>query len=145
MALLTNVYRRLLRTRIVRVAFFGGLGVIAQTIIFEALGVWLGVLRPSLATLLGAEVGVLINFALNNRYSFNDRTHAPLLTKLVRFHIVVSGALFIQWLCVFMAESYTENWWILHGAYVAGILLAFVSNYTWYRLWVWRHHGDIVE
>lgn len=128
-----------------RVALFGGLGVIAQTLIFEVLGIWLGLLRPSLATLVGAEVGVLINFVLNNRYSFNDRAHAPLITKLARFHVVISGALFIQWFAVFCAESLTTNLWIVHGAYAAGILIAFVSNYTWYRLWVWRHHGDIVE
>ena len=136
------LYRRLRYSRIMRVAFFGGMGVIVQTIIFETLGIWLGLLRPSLATLLGAEFGIITNFFLNNRFSFNDRTHAPLPMRLLRFHAVVSGSLFIQWLCVFTAESLTSNTWVIHGAYAGGILLGFASNYTGYRLWVWKHHGE---
>ena len=130
---------RLRSSRLVRVALFGGMGVVAQTLVFELLGVWLGLLRPSLATLAGAEVGILLNFFLNNRFSFNDRSHAPFAARLVRFHLVVSGSLFIQWLFVFLAEP-TENFFIIHAAYVAGILLGFISNYTGYRLWVWKHH-----
>lgn len=133
----------IVRSRLFRVAFFGGLGVVVQTIIFETLGIWLGILRPSLATLLGAEFGVITNFILNNRFSFNDRSHAPLLTRLLRFHLVVSGSLFIQWLCVFTTESFTSHPWALNGAYAAGILIGFVSNYTGYRLWVWKHHEPI--
>ena len=136
------LYRRLRYSRIMRVAFFGGMGVIVQTIIFETLGIWLGLLRPSLATLLGAEFGIITNFFLNNRFSFNDRTHAPLSMRLLRFHAVVSGSLFIQWLCVFTAESLTANTWVIHGAYAGGILLGFASNYTGYRLWVWKHHEE---
>lgn len=139
---LTNLFYTFWRVRLLRVAFFGGIGVVVQTIIFETLGIWLGLLRPSLATLLGAEFGIITNFFLNNRFSFNDRAHAPLPRKLLRFHAVVSGSLFIQWLCVFTAESLTANIWVIHGAYAGGILLGFISNYTGYRLWVWKHHGE---
>jgi len=136
------LYRHLRYSRIMRVAFFGGFGVVVQTIVFEIVGIWLGLLRPSLATLLGAEFGIITNFFLNNRFSFNDRTHAPLPRRLLRFHAVVSGSLFIQWLCVFTAESLTSNIWVIHGAYAGGILLGFISNYTGYRLWVWKHHEE---
>lgn len=136
------LYRRLRYSRLMRVAFFGGVGVIVQTVIFEILGIWLGLLRPSLATLLGAEFGIITNFSLNNRFSFNDRVHASLSARLLRFHTVVSGSLFIQWLCVFTAESLTASTWVIHGAYAGGILLGFISNYTGYRLWVWKHHGE---
>lgn len=135
-----TLYLRLRHSRLFRVALFGGMGVIVQTIVFELLAFWLGVLRPSLATLVGAEFGVITNFLLNNRFSFNDRAHAPLPYRLARFHIVVSGSLFIQWLCVFLAELATQDPWLLRGAYALGILIGFVSNYTGYRLWVWRHH-----
>ena len=136
------LYRRIRYSRIMRVAFFGGFGVVVQTIVFEIVGIWLGLLRPSLATLLGAEFGIITNFILNNRFSFNDRVHAPLPMRLLRFHAVVSGSLFIQWLCVFTAESLTSNTWAIHGAYAGGILLGFASNYTGYRLWVWKHHEE---
>ena len=138
----TRAIYRASRSRIMRVAFFGGFGGIVQTIVFEIVGIWLGLLRPSLATLLGAEFGIITNFFLNNRFSFNDRTHAPLPMRLLRFHAVVSGSLFIQWLCVFTAESLTANTWVIHGAYAGGILLGFISNYTGYRLWVWKHHEE---
>ena len=140
MADFKTLFDILKKSRLARVALFGAAGVAGQTIVFEVLGIWLGLLRPSLATLAGAELGVIINFLLNNRYSFNDRLHAPVWSRLLRFHIVVSGSLFIQWLFVFVAESYTADFWVINGAYVAGILLGFISNYTWYTLWVWKHH-----
>lgn len=137
---LQSLYLRLRSMRLLRVALFGAAGVVAQTLVFEVIGIWLGLLRPSLATLLGAELGIIINFWLNNRYSFRDRIHAPIWSRLLRFHIVVSGSLLIQWLCVFSAESLSTNFWVIQAAYVAGILIGFISNYTWYTLWVWRHH-----
>lgn len=142
---LLTLAHSIMRSRLFRVAFIGGIGVCVQTVVFETLGIWLGILRPSLATLLGAELGVITNFILNNRFSFNDRFHAPLMTRLLRFHLVVSGSLFIQWLCLFATESFTSHPWILNGAYVAGILIGFISNYTGYRLWVWKHHDSAVS
>lgn len=127
--------------RVLRVASFGAVGVIVQTLVFETLAFWLMVLTPSLATLVGAEMGVLTSFTLNNRYSFNDRSHAPLWHRLLRFHLVVSGSLFIQWLCVFSTELVTQDFYAIHAAYAAGILLGFISNYIGYHTWVWRHHS----
>lgn len=137
---LTNLFYTFWRVRVLRVAFFGGIGVVVQTIIFETLGIWLGLVRPSTAVLMGAEMGIITSFFLNNHYSFNDRTHAPLLMRFFRFHLVVSGSLFIQWACVYSAEYFSANFFVIHGAYLAGILLGFISNYTGYRLWVWKHH-----
>ncbi len=139
---LLRLYMRLRYSRLFRVAFFGGMGVVVQTVVFEVLGIWLGLVRPSFATLIGAEFGVITNFFLNNRFSFNDRVHAPLPRRLLRFHLVVSGSVFIQWLFVFTAESLHANAWMIHGAYLAGILIGFISNYTWYRLWVWKHYEE---
>ncbi len=117
------------------------MGVVVQTIVFEAASFWFGLLRPSLATLLGAEMGVMLNFSLNNRFSFNDRVHAPLPMRLLRFHLVISGSLVIQWTCVYTAEMLGAGFIALHAAYAVGILLGFASNYTGYRLWVWKHHS----
>jgi putative flippase GtrA len=125
---------------LLRVAAIGGVGVVAQTLVFEILAFGLGVVRPSTATLIGAEFGIITNFLLNNRYSFNDRSHAPLPLRLVRFHLVIFFSVAIQWFCVFSAESMTADPWFLRAAYASGILLGFLSNYTGYRLWVWKHH-----
>jgi putative flippase GtrA len=115
---------------------FGGAGVLAQTAVFE-IGIWVLLLRPSVATLIGAECGILTSFILNNRFSF-AKHHHPVIHRLLRYHLVVSGSLFIQWLSVFVAESLTHNIWIIHGAYMVGIIVGFFFNYTGYRLFVWH-------
>lgn len=137
-----RVIRLIARKRLFRVIAIGAVGLSVQTVVFEVLGIWLEVLRPSLATLVGAEFGVITNFLLNNRYSFNDRLHAPFLVRLLRFHLVVSGSLAIQWFCVFTAESFGAGWLLLHVAYAGGVMLGFLFNYTGYRLWVWKHHEE---
>ena len=142
MEYLTRLFLLLWRSRPLRVAMMGAVGVVVQTIGFETLGIWLHLVRPSTAVLIGAEMGVVTSFFLNNHYSFSDRPHGSLLSRLLRFHLVVSGSLFIQWVSVYTTELWTSSWLILHAAYVTGILLGFISNYTGYRLWVWRHHDE---
>ena len=116
------------------------MGVIVQTIVFEALNIYLGI-RPSVSILMAVEFGILTGFTLNNRYSFGDRPRAPLPLRLLRFHVVVSGSILIQWICVYTAEMLGAGFIALNAAYAAGILLGFTSNYTGYRLWVWKHHS----
>ena len=142
MELITHLFYMVWRYRVVRVGLIGGIGLLVQTLTFETLAFWLHVLHPSTAVIIGAELGIITNFFLNNRYSFNDRSHAPLWHRLVRFHLVVSGSLLTQWLCVFLTEQVTHNFWWLHLAFIVGVGLGFVSNYTGYRLWVWKHHEE---
>lgn len=131
---LTYIYR----SRPARVLAFGAVGVVAQTIVFEA-GIWIVELRPSIATLIGAECGILTSFILNNRFSFGA-TGQSITHRLARYHMVVSGSLCIQWLSVFTVESFTQNILIIHIAYAGGIVAGFFLNYTGYRLFVWRSH-----
>lgn len=139
---LHSLYVRLRHSRLLRVAFFGGMGVIVQTAFFEIVGIWLELLRPSTAVLIGAELGILTNFCLNHTFSFGGTAPAPLAVRLLRFHVVVSGSLVIQWLFVFSAESMDAGVWMLRAAYLAGIAVGFISNYTGYRLWVWKKHTE---
>ena len=129
-----------LRSRFLRIFIIGGIGVVLQTFIFEALGVYLGIVSLSTASVIGGELGVLANFLLNERFSFPDRiVHTDrLLPRLLRFHTVVAGSLLIQWALMFFAEHNTQNIFLLHAAYVGGIALGFVSNYTGYHLFVWK-------
>jgi putative flippase GtrA len=138
---LSRLILALLRSHVVRVAAVGAVGVVVQTLIFEILAFGLGVLRPSVAVLVGAEFGILTNFFLNHHLNFRGAADAHLLARLARFHLVVSGSLFIQWVCVYSAETFMDSVWAIRGAYATGILLGFISNYTLYRLWVWRHHS----
>ncbi len=134
------LYKKILSARLFRVLLIGGVGFAIQTVFFELLSVYMHVLEPSSATLIGAEIGVLCNFYLNNKFSFTDPSpiRSPVLAKLARFHIVVSGSLFIQWLFLFLTEHWTTNVWLIHGAYIAGVCIGFGSNFAGYHFWVWK-------
>ncbi len=134
--------KSVVRLRIVRTIGVGFVALTVQTTIFEILGIYLNLFAPSTAVIIGAEAGILTNFYLNNRFSFNDRQHSlSLPARLLRFHLVVSGSVFLQWLFVFLTEQRTDSVLIIHVAYAAGIVLGFVWNYTFYLLFVWRHHA----
>ena len=112
-----------------------------QLAIFELLALYFAVLSHSAATVVGAEVGILANFLINDRISFSHRQHKLSLgRRLLRHQAVVVVAVFLQWLIVFMTERVTTDFWLLHLALFAGIALGFVWNYAWYHLFVWRNH-----
>lgn len=134
-----NIYRKAMRFRVLRAAGSGAAGVLVQTLIFEVAGIWLGLVRPSTAVIIGAEFGIITNFFIANRYVFGDAPAGRLLSRLVRFHLVIAVSLCIQWLCVRSAELVTHNIFVINAAYVAGILIGFAFNYMGYKLWVWRH------
>ena len=137
---------RFLNARIVRALAVGAVAVFVQTVVFEVLGILLRVVSPSTAVVIGAETGILTNFYLNNRFSFQDRRRdIPLSSRLARFHLVVSGSVFLQWLLVFIVEHQTSSSLLIHGAYAAGIILGFAWNYTFYLLIVWRRHKTLDE
>lgn len=134
-----QMYTKLADSRLVRALFVGVAALVVQTAVFEMLGVYLRLFPLSIAVLISAETGILTNFYLNNRFSFSDRQHEiSLPSRLLRFHLVVSGSVFLQWLFVFLAERQTNNLLLIHGAYAAGIILGFAWNYTLYLLFVWR-------
>lgn len=132
-----------IHSRFFRILTIGGIGFFVQTLVFEALGFYMHLVSPSIAAIIGGELAVLTNFSLNERFSFNDRvtiTDRPLL-RLVRFHMVISGSLFIQWALISLTEQYTESVLLLHIAYISGVLLGFISNYIGYHLFVWKHNN----
>jgi putative flippase GtrA len=130
--------------RVARSMAVGGVAFITQTIIFELLGVLLQVVSLSTAVVIGAEVGILTNFYLNNRFSFSDRHQAsPLLSRLIRFHAVVSGSVLLQWLFVHAAESRTTDYLVIHAAYFTAVSLGFIWNYTFYLLFVWKEPSTL--
>jgi putative flippase GtrA len=81
---------------VARVAFVGATGLMLQTIVFELAGVQFGILKPSTAALLGGELAILSNFVLNNRFNFETPSNDSLPRRLLRFHFVVAGSVFLQ-------------------------------------------------
>ncbi|MEK7144808.1 MAG: GtrA family protein [Patescibacteria group bacterium] len=136
--------KKMASLRLVRSLLVGVVAIVVQTIAFEILGPLLQIFSLSTAVVVAAETGILTNFYLNNRFSFHDRRHnISLVSRLVRFHLVVSGSVFLQWLFVFIAEHQTSNLVLIHAAYAAGIVLGFVWNYTLYLLFVWRKNEQL--
>ena len=128
------------RSRIFRVGMIGIGGLIVQTIIFEILAIYLKVVPASTAAIIGGEVAILCNFYLNHRFSFSDRAaHGGLFMRLVRFHVVVAGSLFFQWIFIFITERLTSDIFLIHIAYLAGVGVGFITNYAGYYFFVWRH------
>lgn len=135
--------QKLLSFRIVRSLLSGVVAVIFQTFIFEVLAIYTQLVQPSTATLIGAECALLLNFCLNHFFSFRG-THNkdPLFLRLLRYHAVVSGSILIQWSSLFVTERLTTDSLIIHAVYFMSIVVGFAWNYTWYKLWVWRHHHE---
>ncbi len=128
------------RTRIFRVGIIGLVGLTIQTSVFEILGIILKIVPPSTAVIIGAEVSILCIFFLNERFSFNDRKEeGGFLSRLAKFHLVIAGSVFLQWLLTFAAENLTDNVILIHTAYLVGVGLGFLTNYLGYLFFVWRH------
>lgn len=126
-------------SRLMRALSVGFVALIVQTTLFEILGVYLHIFSLSTAVVVGAETAILTNFYLNNRFSFHDRQHAiSLWSRLLRFHLVVSVSVLLQWFLLFVTERQTANLLIIHAVYVTGVVLGFAWNYTCYLLVVWR-------
>lgn len=133
--------RTLYKNRIMRVGFVGGIGFLIQTAIFEIGGVYLGLGPLSTWVVIGAETAIFTCFFLNQKFSFQvTDAHGPLWKRLLKYHLVALGSVFIQWLFVFIAERLTTDLLILHAVYVAGILTGFIWTYNGYRLFVWKQH-----
>jgi putative flippase GtrA len=126
--------------RMTKVFLVGGTGFILQTIIFETLGIWLKVVSPSTATIIGAECAIISNFFLNERYSFRDTggNRAPFFKRIAMFHLVSSGSLLAQWLSLFFMEHLTSSPLWLNAAFIFGAGVGFITNYTGYYFFVWR-------
>jgi dolichol-phosphate mannosyltransferase len=127
--------------RFFRVSGIGAFGFVLQTIIFEFLGIYFHVVHPSSAILIGGEFAILSNFLLNEKFSFNDRHDkgAVFIKRIVRFHLVSFGSVALQWVFVKGAElAAPTNHLVLWVAYLVGLTLGLISNYTGYYFWVWR-------
>lgn len=142
--MIRNVYdfiiEQIWNGRALRVLAAGGVGFVVQTVIFEILGIWLKLVTPAVATLIGAECAILTNFFLNERFSFRDMIDhtKPRWKRLARFHVVVLGSLAAQFASVFTAEHATSNFLIIHLAYIFGVGFGFILNYIGYMFVVWR-------
>ncbi len=129
--------------RFFKFAVVGSLGLVIQTALYWILGFGIKIVSPTVATILGGQLAILSNFILNNVWTFGDRkiTSIPvLLKKLVVFYATSNIAvLFIQGGIMKAGEMTVgkENI-LIHGFYVAALVLTLVFNFTVYNKYIWK-------
>lgn len=104
----------------------------------------MGLLRFPLAAVVGTEVGILVNFAINDRLAFRDlsghKRRFPV--RLLRFHVTCATGqsliLLISWLLHDVAKLGTVVAQGLPIVLVTGI------NFALHRFWTYRsvHQGN---
>lgn len=111
--------------RIGRFIAVGASGVVVNAIAFlilEALG-----LEYHVALLLAIEASILSNFALNDRYTFNDRRQGAYVTRMGLFNLVSLTSAAIQFLTVALLVDFMG---MPHFAAIGvGILAGLIPNY----------------
>lgn len=101
------------------------------------------VLGPVLAKLIAWELGIVVIFAINERWTFSDYGGdgaRALGYRFLRSNAVRVGG-FLVTLTVLAALVYGFGVWYL-AANVIGIAVGFVVNYTLESLYTWKIHRD---
>ena len=126
--------------RMGKVVLVGSVCLIVQGSIFELLGIRDHLISPSTAILLGAEAAILVNFFLNERFTFRHTHHHPLWQRLLRFHLLLSFSITLQWASVFVVQHFTKEAVLLRLAFLCSVGIGFIFNYLGYYYLVWKKH-----
>lgn len=141
-AFFSGRFRDLVKIRLVRIAFFGGVSFLVQATFFEIFGLRLAAFRPANAAILGGELAIITNFFLQNHFSFADHRLTwswRLFHKLIQFNLGAVVSLAIQWLLVSLGEVLANGHWMTLRAFnVLGVLIGFGFNYLIYTRFIWR-------
>jgi dolichol-phosphate mannosyltransferase len=143
--LLDTRIRETVSWRFFKFAVVGGTGFVIQTIIFEVLGVFMLLVSPALATIIGGQVAILSNYTLNNLWTFKDKiiTHpAKLVSKFFQFWLTSNFAvLVLQGGTVKVGELVVgDNKLLIQGFYILGLVFTLIWNYTVYNRLIWKTH-----
>lgn len=90
------------------------------------------------SAIAGTELGILVNFALNDRNAFRDLEghHRPVLTRLARFHLTcATGQTLILLFSLFLHD--VARW---PGVFAQALPIGLVTviNFLLHRFWTYR-------
>ena len=90
------------------------------------------------SALIGTEVGILVNFAINDRLAFRDLSvhRRPVLIRLLRFHVTcATGQTVIFLTSLFLHD--VAHWRVL---FAQGLPIGMVTvlNFAMHRFWTYR-------
>jgi dolichol-phosphate mannosyltransferase len=106
-------------------------------------------LHKPTANAISAEIAIVFNFIINNFWSFNHKKlKGGYLQKFLKFNLVSSGAILIQWLGLIITLDmfgdvvYTFPWiqvpsWVIYKMLIIGFLVIPYS-YLMYNLFIWK-------
>jgi dolichol-phosphate mannosyltransferase len=113
--------------------------ILSKTIVFKLLG---EANFYSLIYALSAEISIISNFSLNNRWTFrNERIHGIKRTflKFAQFNGTSIGAIIIGTITMWVGIS-TFGVGLKNVYYILGIGIALFWNYTMYTRVIWKTH-----
>ena len=138
--------RSLSENRLVKMGLVGAVGFLIQSLFFEIVGIQLDLLSPPSAALFGAEIAIVANFFLNNRFTFGDQSIPfswGMVPKFLKFNAAVVLSLATQWLMVFIGERVGgESDWMLRLFNILGVIIGFTMNYVSYTKIIWRNSNS---
>jgi putative flippase GtrA len=138
---LSPVVQRLVSpARLWRFAAVGGLGALCDNLALVVLHGHLDV-ALALAKLGSAEMGILVMFAVNERWTFADEGAGGLVARVRRFassHAVRAVGLAVGLAVLLALAEWLGVWYV--AANVVGLGVGFVSNYCFESLVTWRVH-----
>lgn len=137
------LYLRFLRLeRYIKVCCVGAIGVVVQLFFFNLLR---RTLHPVYANMISTELAIIVNFYINNFYTFKDKaltkSHSlkKKLKQLFTFNFVSLGSLSLQTLIVFLGGHFFGHAALKDNLYVLiGIGLGSVLNYKIYQHVIWK-------
>lgn len=91
-----------------------------------------------IATILSAEIGLLIRFLVNQKLIFNKKDQ--FIKPLINFHIA-SSITFIVWVSLTNILSYLDIYYI--AASILALIVTTTLNFIFNFFWVWRKETQL--
>ena len=142
-------FQEIINSRVFKFLVVGSIGALTQLL---ALNLWRRFLPFQLAFFLAIETAVVMNFTLNNLWTFADRKikKQSLITSFVKFNLSSAGSIIIQQVTALVGEQTIGiqalfvvpviNYLVDTGTMfaVVGILIGMFWNYFAYNTFIWK-------
>ncbi len=141
-AIRTRVRALLSTTRFTQFVGVGTVGATVDTVVLVAL-VEATVLGPVVAKILSWELGIMIIFAINERWTFAEYGQVglgPLGKRFLRSNAVRFGGFLVTLAVLRVLVRQFDVWYV--AANVIGIGVGFFVNYTCESLYTWQVHQE---
>jgi len=128
--------------RFIKSCFCGLAAMTVQLILFNILRLYI---HEVLANAIAIEVAIIINFFMNNRFSFHEfrlskqDKLSQWLYKIGKFNTSALGSLILQLIVMYVGiKLFGSTLIIANLLLLIGIVLGSFSNYYCYRTFVWK-------